>query len=96
MEIGTDGHLIGWMMKKYLTFGEAMDKVACAFPQVSVREEYEGWPIYLTADRNENLLTEVEGEIWVAGVADNDLYVILTDLGETGYAQQDRFTPGNG
>ena len=96
VEIGTDGHLIGWMMKKYLTFGEAMDKVACAFPQVSVREEYEGWPIYLTADRNENLLTEVEGEIWVAGVADNDLYVILTDLGETGYAQQDRFTPGNG
>ena len=96
VEIGTDGHLTGWMMKKYLTFGEAMDSVACAFPQLSVREEYEGWPIYLTAEGDENLLTVVNGEMWVAGVAENDLYVILTDLGETGYAHQDRFTPGNG
>ena len=45
---------------------------------------------------DENLMTEVNGDMWVAGVADNDLYVILTDLGETGYAHQDRFTPGNG
>ena len=96
VEIGTDGHLTGWMMKQYLTFGETMDSVACAFPQLSVREEYEGWPVYLTADMDENLMTEVNGDMWVAGVADNDLYVILTDLGETGYAHQDRFTPGNG
>ena len=61
-----------------------------------MREEYEGWPIYLTAEGDENLLTVVNGEMWVAGVAENDLYVILTDLGETGYAHQDRFTPGNG
>ena len=96
VEIGTDGHLTGWMMKKYLTFGEAMDSVACAFPQVSVKDEYDGWPICLTAEGDENLLTEVNGDMWVAGVADNDLYVILTDLGETGYALQERFSPGNG
>ena len=94
VEIGTDGHLIGWMMKKYLTFGEAMDSVACAFPQLFLKEECEGMPLYLTAGC-EGQTTPV-GEWWIAGVADNGLYVILTDLGETGYAHQDRFTPGNG
>ncbi|MGN1021318.1 MAG: SH3 domain-containing protein [Aristaeellaceae bacterium] len=96
VEIGTDGNLTGWMMKKYLTFGEAMDSVACAFPQVFVKEEYEGWPIFRTAAQDENMLTEVNGEVWAAGVVEDDLYVILTDLGETGYADQARFTPGNG
>ena len=96
VEIGTDGHLTGWMMKKYLTSGTAMDSVACAFPQVFVKDEYDGWPIYRTAEGDENLLTGVNGEMWVAGVEENDLYVILTDLGETGYAPQSWFTPGNG
>ena len=26
VEIGLDGNLTGWMMKKYLAFGEAMDR----------------------------------------------------------------------
>ena len=94
VEIGTDGHLTGWMMKKYLTFGEAMDSVACAFPQLFLKEECEGMPLYLTAGC-EGQTTPV-GEWWIAGVADNGLYVILTDLGETGYAPQSWFTPGNG
>ena len=94
VEIGTDGHLTGWMMKQYLTFGEAMDSVACAFPQLFLKEECEGMPLYLTAGC-EGQTTPV-GEWWIAGVADNGLYVILTDLGETGYAPQSWFTPGNG
>ena len=94
VEIGTDGHLTGWMMKQYLTFGEAMDSVACAFPQLFLKEECEGMPLYLTAGCEGQ--TTPAGEWWIAGLTDNGLYVILTDLGETGYAHQDRFTPGNG
>ena len=30
----------GYMMSKYLAFGEDADKVECAFPQLEVREEY--------------------------------------------------------
>ncbi|MGN0971101.1 MAG: SH3 domain-containing protein [Aristaeellaceae bacterium] len=94
VEIGTDGHLNGWMMKQYLTFGKAMDSVACAFPQRFLKEACEGMPLYLTAGREG--LTNPAGEWWIAGLTDNDLYVILTDLGETGYAPQSWFTPGNG
>ena len=94
VEIGTDGHLTGWMMKKYLAFGAAMDDVACAFPQLVTKEACEGVPLYLTADGQG--LTTPAGEWWIAGVVEDDLYVILTDLGETGYAPQSWFTGGNG
>ncbi|MGN0778450.1 MAG: SH3 domain-containing protein [Aristaeellaceae bacterium] len=94
VEIGTDGHLQGWMMKKYLATGEDMDGVQCVFPQAVRIEEVEGMPLYLTAAGEG--LTYLTGEWWIVGVVENDLYVILTDLGEAGYAPQSWFTDGNG
>ena len=34
--------------------------------------------------------------MWIAGVVDDELYVILTNRGETGYMPQEWFWEGNG
>lgn len=94
VQIGLDGHLKGWMMKKYLAFGEKMDEVTCAFPQKFLLEEYKGMPLYGTAEKEE--LYGVTGEYGIAGVVGDELYVILTTDGGTGYAPQEWFFDGNG
>ena len=33
---------------------------------------------------------------WLVGVVEDELYIILTETGETGYAPQDWFWEGNG
>lgn len=92
--VGLDGCLTGWMMRQYLVFGEAMDEVKCAFPQVSLREEYEGRPLYTSQEMTgEHALS---GEYWVVGVVGDELYILLTANGGTGYAPQSWLWEGNG
>ena len=92
--IGTDGRLVGWMMKKYLAFGDQMDDVRCAFPQLDLRNEHKDRRLYASMYMDEE--TIVEGELWIAGVAEGNLYVILTSVGQTAYAPMDWFWEGNG
>lgn len=92
--IGTDGRLVGWMMKKYLAFGDQMDDVRCAFPQKVLRTEYRDHTLYTSMSMKE--LTVIEGKLWIAGVAEGNLYVILTSVGQTAYAPMDWFWEGNG
>ena len=40
--------------------------------------------------------SNIEGKLWIAGVAEGDLYVVLTSLGQTAYAPMDWFCEGNG
>lgn len=92
--IGLDG-LNGWMMTKYLTFGEAMDAIEPAFPQkIYLAEMEEQQPAY----QDMKLKTEktLEGYVHVVGVVEDDLYILLTSLGATGYVPQDWMWDGNG
>ena len=82
------------MMKKYLAFGSAMDSVDCAFPELVLRDAYDGQPMYASAAKEGQ--TFLDGELWVAGIAGEDLYVILTPEGGTAYAPVDWFFEGNG
>lgn len=92
--IGLDGCLTGWMMKRYLVFGEAMDDVACAFPSKCLREEHGGRPLYTSQEMTGE--HELAGEYWVVGVVGDELYILLTESGGTGYAPQAWFWEGNG
>lgn len=92
--IGVDGRLVGWMMKKYLAFGDQMDDVRCVFPQLDLRNEHEDRRLYTSMYMEEE--TIVEGGLWIAGVAEGNLYVILTSVGQTAYAPMDWFWEGNG
>lgn len=94
VEIGTDGRLVGWMMKKYLAFGDQMDAVSCAFPQLTLREEYGDKPMYASMGMEEEV--RVNGPLWITGVAGENLYVIVIEYGQTAYAPMEWFWEGNG
>ena len=95
VSIGLDGHLEGWMMKEYLVFGAQMQDVDCVFPQLSLKEERQNALAYADQDMDGNGY-RLNGTIWIAGVVEDELYVILTNRGETGYMPQEWFWEGNG
>lgn len=96
VEIGTDGRLIGWMMKKYLVTGAKMDQVTPRFSQQTLRDDKAETetPIYTDLSLKERYCTHSGWELM--GVADDRLYVVVTDEGETGYAPMEWFFDGNG
>lgn len=94
VSIGTDGGLTGWMMKEYLAFGERMDAVERVFPQKAFVDGFSDHFLYTTLDCED--MKPIRGDYWLCGVVADELYVIVTNLGETGYAPQDWFWDGNG
>lgn len=96
VEIGTDGRLTGWMLKKYLVTGLKMDQVTPCFSQQILREDEAETktPIYTDLTLTEQYCTHSSWHLM--GVADDRLYVVVTDEGETGYAPMEWFFDGNG
>ena len=94
VSIGTDGGLTGWMMKEYLAFGERMDVIERAFPQKTFVDSLSDRRAYTALDCSD--MKPICGDYWLCGVVEDKLYVIVTDLGETGYAPQGWFWDGNG
>lgn len=95
VEIGLDGNLTGWMMKKYLAFGEAMDQVQPAWLQKFYRQESGPQLLYPSA-KEENPQVLDTGSFQVVGVVEDDWYILLTDWGQTGYVPQSWLFDGNG
>ena len=95
VEIGLDGNLTGWMMKKYLTFGEAMDQVQPAWLQKFYRQESGPQLLYPSA-KEENPQVLDTGSFQVVGVVEDDWYILLSDWGQTGYVPQSWLFDGNG
>ena len=95
VQIGTDGHLVGYMMKEYLAFGAAMDQVAAAQPDLVPKEGYDNRPPYLSRDLKATgpLL---KGWFHIIGVVEDRLYIVMDDYGNTGYLPQDWLFEGNG
>ena len=96
VEIGTDGRLTGWMLKKYLVTGAKMDQVTPCFSQQTLRDDKAETetPIYTDLSLKERYCTQSGWELM--GVVNDRLYVIVTDEGETGYAPMEWFFDGNG
>lgn len=96
VRIGTSGPE-GWMMAPYLVSGEAMDQVACAFPQQTLLDAYAHHPLY--ANREMKIETESRYGVsaWLVGVTnDEQLYIILYEDGCVRYAPRVWFWEGNG
>lgn len=96
VEIGTDGRLTGWMLKKYLVTGLKMDQVTPCFSQQILREDEAETktPIYTDLTLTEQYCTHSSWHLM--GVVNDWLYVVVTDEGETGYAPMEWFFDGNG
>ena len=101
--IGRD--LSGWMMTKYLAFGADMDKVKCAFPQLSLIEKYQenvadelAYDYYVFDAPNwsaEKTLWNWGEECYLIGVID-DFYIIMDSDENVRYIPQDWLWAGNG
>ena len=89
--------MIGWMMRRYLAFGEATGAVEPAFPALLLREESIGLKGTAWADRARKRAVEIglDEEWTVVGLAD-DLYILLNNAGDVVYAPQDWYWEGNG
>ncbi len=96
VRIGLDGHLEGWMLTQYLTFGSAMDQVDSASPDRILLEKYENHLLYATAALCETTGVAFDDQTWIVGTVGDELYVLLDFDGNTGYLPQDWFWDGNG
>ena len=101
VRIGSGDHcLTGYMMTKYLVFGEA-EKVdlACAFPQKLLREDQPRGVHMHTAPEARAitpLMFEQQAGDFIIGVSGDDWYVVLCADGTVGYVPQSAFWDGNG
>lgn len=96
VEIGTDGRLIGWMMKKYLVTGTKMDQVTPRFSQQTLRGDKAETETHIYTDPSLKVRYCTHSGWELMGVVDDRLYVVVTDEGETGYAPMEWFFDGNG
>lgn len=94
--IGADGRLEGWMLTKYLAFGDKMDAVEDASPQKVLIDEYKYKQLYASLDMTDTTGDLVEYGFWIIGAVDDELYVLLNAQGYTGYMPQSWFFDGNG
>ena len=91
------GHLEGWMMNKFLAFGEAKDSVVCAFPQLHMvddetqllRQPKAGEKAFVTIKKGHQ-------NYYLIGVVGDEWFVVMTPDGIVGYARQGFFWEGNG
>lgn len=89
------GSLTGYMMVKYLAFGEAMESVKCAFPQEVLVEGVERVALRPYREGKSPGMLDRETAFYIVGVEENR-YVILTEDGTTGYLDRSYFSEGNG
>jgi len=91
--------LEGYMMTKYLAFGEAMDAVKYAGPWLTWKEDLTAHRLY-AAPRASSAFTASTGEygpsFYIMGVAGDFYHVWLTNTEEYSYVRIDDLWPGNG
>ena len=94
VKIGLDGPE-GWMMKKYLVFGDQMNSVEIAFPVKELKEEYQNETAWSDPEKT-NHHGVLKDHTWhIMGVYE-DLYILFDDNGNCAYAPVDWFWEGNG
>ena len=92
--VGLDG-LSGWMQTSELAFGIEMDQVEPAFLQKIYLEDLESkQPAYSSMELDDK--QELSGYIHIVGTANDNLYILLTSDGHTGYVPSDWMWEGNG
>lgn len=102
VQIGRGGAaMTGYMMTKFLAFDEAEKaQLACAFPQLHLREEYRGSGLNMYAEPRGTAVTDrmfrQESSDFIIGVSGDEWYVVLRADGAVGYVPQGAFWAGNG
>ena len=95
----------GYMMTKYLAFGEDADKVECAFPQLEVREEYRlnvadettyEFEVLDEPSKSAPYTRWHSGDNWVVIGIKGNYYIVMNDNENVCYIPQSHLWAGNG
>ena len=95
----------GYMMTKYLAFGEDADKVECAFPQLEVREEYRlnvadettyEFEVLDEPKKSAPYTRWHSGDNWVVIGIKGNYYIVMNDNESVCYIPQSHLWAGNG
>ena len=95
----------GYMMTKYLAFGEDADKVECAFPQLEVREEYRlnvadettyEFEVLDEPSKSAPYTRWHSGDNWVIIGIKGNYYIVMNDNENVCYIPQSHLWAGNG
>ena len=101
--IGCD--LSGWMLTDYLAFGADMDKVACAFPQLTVKDEHQEYGadefvyeyrVFDAPDLSADTMRWNSMESYYLIGVSGEFYIIMNSEEAIGYIPQDWLWAGNG
>lgn len=101
--IGCD--LSGWMLTDYLAFGADMDKVACAFPQLTVKDEHQEYGadefvyeyrVFAAPDVSADTMRWNSMESYYLIGVSGEFYIIMNSEEAIGYIPQDWLWAGNG
>ncbi len=90
VEIGLDGRFTGWMMKQYLLPGGMVTTFDTAFPQLCLREEYEG---------SSRVARQNTADYYIIGLLESEQgnqYILLGGDGVTEYVPAHWLYAGNG
>ncbi len=97
-----EASLEGYMLREYLAFDMDGRVVECAFPQLSLYQEFKenGLPLRTRPQSGSPVVpgepfTSDIGE-YIIGVAGDDWFILMLRDGSVGYAPQSAFTSGNG
>ena len=94
VKVGSDGPE-GWMMKKYLVFGDRMNSVETAFPVRALKDEYQNKTAWSDPEKL-NHHGILKDRTWdIMGVLE-DQYILFDDDGNCAYAPADWFWEENG
>ena len=93
--------MTGFMMTKFLVFEEdEKAQLACAFPQMDLKEEYRERGVLMLADPSRNAesrgMYKHDTNDFIIGVCGDEWYVVLRSDGAVGYVLQEAFWAGNG
>lgn len=84
----------GWMMTKYLAFGNDMEKVQRALQPQSVKETLNAATLYAAPGGEK--IGEFDGMALVLGLIGDEWYHVWAGDDQTGYVRQDDLWEGNG
>lgn len=102
VQVGRGGAaMTGYMMTKFLAFDEdEKAQLACAFPQMHLKDEYRGSGLNMYAEPRGTAVTDrmfrQESSDFIIGVSGDEWYVVLRADGAVGYVPQGAFWAGNG
>ncbi|NLO85680.1 MAG: SH3 domain-containing protein [Clostridiales bacterium] len=97
VSVGSAEGMDGYVMKKFLAFGDDKEAVKCAFPGKILKTQIKEHAIFAEPNGDADIVGWTSAyEHFIIGVYGDDWYIVLTRDGVVGYMPRDWYCEGNG